>query len=259
LSDTAITTAAGHAAPGGHEHDGHPEAALVAHHFEDLEQQRDVGTLGMWVFLASEVLFFGGIFTAYSMMRASAPAGFSEAAQYLNATLGAVNTAVLLTSSLTMALAVWSAQTKSRRLLQLFLGLTLLFGSAFLVIKAFEWRHEWHEGLLPGRSFGTDHDGEPIRYTAAHDGSERLAGTVVPTERLRTMQLFFVFYFSITGLHALHMVIGLAVLIVQLGMSLRRPGFGVDDYAPIEIAGLYWHFVDVVWIFVFPVLYLMRS
>jgi cytochrome c oxidase subunit 3 len=223
---------------------------VVAHHFENLEQQRDAGTLGMWFFLGSEVLFFGGVFTAYAMMRESAPAGFRAGSNHLNPVLGGINTAVLLTSSLTMALAVWSSQTRQRTLLQLFLALTLLFGSAFLGIKASEWYTEYAEGLLPGDTFGTTIHGEPIKEV----GSE----TPVPPELRKAMELFFVFYFIITGLHGLHMVVGLAVLGVQLALALRT-NFGIADYGPVEISGLYWHFVDIVWIFVFPLLYLLRG
>ncbi len=224
----------------------HDEHALVAHHFENLEQQRGANLLGMWLFLSSEVLFFGGIFTAYAMMRfSSTNNGFALGSSQLNAVVGGINTAVLLTSSLTMALAVWAAQTKHRRLLQLFLSLTLAFGLAFLVFKGFEWYHEYEVSLVPGPTFGSKL-------------AEKGDGTVIPAETVKTMQMFFVFYFSITGLHALHMVVGLAVLAVQLVLCLQSD-FGVRDYGPIEVFGLYWHFVDVVWIYVFPLLYLMRA
>jgi cytochrome c oxidase subunit 3 len=225
------------------------EHDLVAHHFENLEQQREAGTLGMWLFLGSEVLFFGGIFTAYAMLRYNSPTGFAAGSARLDATIGGFNTAVLLTSSLTMAMAVWAAQTRKRSLLQLFLALTLVFGSAFLVLKGFEWYHEYEVGLVPGSRFGIDPHGKALR--------EKDGVTEVPKEKVKTMQLFFVFYFSITGLHALHMIVGLAVLGIQLVMALRSD-FGVRDDAPIEIAGLYWHFVDIVWIFVFPLLYLLK-
>lgn len=220
----------------------HEEHGLVAHHFENLEQQREAGTLGMWLFLSSEILFFGAIFTAYAVMRYRSPAGFIAASLELNATLGGINTAVLLTSSLTMALAVWASQTRQRDYLKLFLGLTMLFGVAFLVIKGFEWYHEYEHHLVPGPSFGLDPEGQPF----------------LPADKMKAMEMFFIFYFSITGLHALHMIVGLAVLGVQLGLVFRQPAFGMADYAPIELSGLYWHFVDVVWIFVFPLLYLLR-
>lgn len=224
---------------------------LVAHHFQDLEQQRDANTLGMWLFLGSEVLFFGGVFTAYAMMRERDPEAFSLASYQLNAVLGGINTAILLTSSFTMALAVWAAQVKRADLLRLFLGLTLLFGGAFLVIKGYEWHHEYEHHLVPGAGFGHDHHGK----VAVHGRD----GQLVSDGQLKGMEMSMVFYFSITGLHALHMIIGLAVLGVQLGWSLRDPTFGTRDYTPIELSGLYWHFVDVVWIFVFPVLYLLRN
>jgi cytochrome c oxidase subunit 3 len=244
-------------------HDGH---GLVAHHFENLEQQRGAGTFGMWVFLASEILFFGGLFTAYTVMRFGGlptmdPSGWAKAAQQLSAPLGGLNTALLLTSSLTMAMAVWASQVKDAKLLRLFLALTLTFGTAFLCVKMYEWHHEYEVGLVPGKTieyadgkgqgFGYTPEGErPKWYTEAKE--------TPTTPQLRSMEMFYVFYFIITGLHALHMVIGLAVLGIQLVMA-SRSDFGIRDDAPIEIAGLYWHFVDVVWIFVFPLLYLLRS
>jgi cytochrome c oxidase subunit 3 len=223
----------------------------VAHHFENLEQQRDAGTLGMWLFLGSEILFFGGIFTAYAVMRSREPLGFAEGSRQLTPELGGINTAVLLTSSLTMAMAVWAAQTANRKLLHVFLGLTLLFGTGFLVIKGYEWYSEYGEHLVPGQSFGKDAKGAWVL-------KEHGSGEMILPEVGKSMQMFFVFYFSITGLHALHMIVGLAVLTVLLVLALRSD-FGVADYQPIELAGLYWHFVDVVWIFVFPLLYLLRT
>jgi cytochrome c oxidase subunit 3 len=228
--------------------DGH---AHVEHQFENLEQQREAGALGMWVFLGSEVLFFGGLFTAYTVMRSRAPVAFTEGSNQLDPVLGGVNTAVLLTSSFTMAMAVWAAQTAKGKLLQAFLSLTLLFGAGFLVIKGYEWYTEYREHLLPGPSFGKDAEG---LYVLHRHGSEEPIGQEVA----KSMQMFFVFYFTITGLHALHMIVGLAVLGVQLTLAVRTD-FGVRDYQPIELSGLYWHFVDIVWIFVFPLLYLLRS
>ena len=226
------------------------EHALVAHHFENLEQQRGANALGMWLFLASEVLFFGGIFTAYAVLRSRMPIAFAAGSDQLNEWLGGANTWILLTSSLTMALAVWSAQTRRRKALQLFLALTLFFGLAFLAVKGYEWRHEYELGLLPGTGFGKVH-GDAETYTNRR--KEALNAEVT-----KGMQMFFVFYFSITGLHALHMIVGLGVLGVQLFLAMRSD-FGVRDYGPVEVSGLYWHFVDVVWIFVFPLLYLLRT
>jgi cytochrome c oxidase subunit III len=230
----------------GHDH-GH---GLVAHHFENLEQQRDANALGMWLFLGSEILFFGAVFTAYAVMRSLNSGGFTLACRQLSSTLGGVNTAVLLTSSLSMALAVWAAQNKRREWLQFFLGLTILFGTAFIGIKGYEWHHEYEEGLVPGTGFGTRPDGEPTEYKGV--------GSLPTPETAKGAQMFFIFYFTITGLHALHMVVGLGILGVQWVLC-KRGNFGIDDYGPIEVAGLYWHFVDVVWIFVFPMLYLLRN
>jgi cytochrome c oxidase subunit 3 len=172
-----------------------------------------------------------------------------------------------------MALAVWSAQMKNQSLLRLFMGLTLFFGSFFLVIKGYEWHHEYEVGLLPGKNFGTaphahhdshdDHD-----HDHAHDhsssGHQHITvkgrdGKPVPPDKLKGLQMAFLFYFMITGLHALHMVVGLSVLGIQWTWAFIYPKFGVEDYTPIELSGLYWHFVDVVWIFVFPILYLLRN
>lgn len=214
----------------------------------------------MWVFLASEILFFGGLFTAYAVMRSRDPDMFALASSKLNAWLGAVNTAVLLTSSFTMAMAVWAAQVRNRRLLQLFLTLTLVFGTAFLVVKGFEWYDEYRHHLVPGKGFGRDHHGEIVVTGRAPGGGDSHGkGPVLRVDELQGLQMAFVFYFIITGLHALHMIIGLGVLAVQLVFALRYPRFGMDDYTPIEVSGLYWHFVDVVWIFVFPILYLLRT
>jgi cytochrome c oxidase subunit 3 len=231
----------------------------VAHHFANLEQQRDAHILCMWMFLGSEILFFGALFTAFGMMRFQTPHAFGLAAQHLSETMGGINTAVLLASSFTMALSVWAAQTGQRTLLLVFLAGTMVFGTGFLAIKATEWYGEYREHLLPGPEFVAsvphgahlsadevtqiDLDGKKIEVVTGNDG--------------RGMQLFFVFYFVITGLHGLHMIVGLGVLIVQF-ILVARSSFGIDDYTPIELSGLYWHFVDVVWIFVFPLLYLLR-
>jgi len=209
-----------------------PRPAL-AHHFDDLAQQKDAATLGMWVFLATEVLFFGGLFAAYSVYRGWYPEAFGAASHSLDITLGAVNTAVLITSSLTMALAVHAAETGERRLLVLFLVATMALGAVFLGIKAVEYAAKFAEHHVPGPSF--------------HFEEEALS---------RNAQIFFSLYFVMTGLHALHMVIGLGIMTWMLVWAWN--GTITKEYAsPIEISGLYWHFVDIVWIFLFPLLYLI--
>jgi cytochrome c oxidase subunit III len=244
----------------------------VPHHFESLEQQADASTLGMWVFLASEVLFFGGLFTAYTVYRSTLDSAFGEACQKLSAVIGAINTAVLLTSSLTMALAVHSARLGWRHGVQLYLAATLLLGSTFLVIKAYEWYSEYSEALVPRLRFDTKvwrkKGEEKAKESFTHKDSswknqpeaDRARMVRAYTDRfVGSVQMFYVFYFIITGLHALHMIIGLGVIVTLLLLS-RRGRFGdPSDFIPIDVTGLYWHFVDIVWIFVFPILYLLRE
>lgn len=204
----------------------------LAHHFDNLEQQAEATTLGMWVFLVTEVLFFGGLFLVYTVYRTWYPQAFAAASHELVVWAGTLNTAVLITSSLTMALAVNAAQSGERRLLLLFLALTMTLGCVFLGVKAFEYYTEFREHHLPGPGFAFE------------------------VEHFRHAQIFFSLYFLMTGLHALHMIIGLGIMSVMLWWSYR----GVitrEYYSPIEISGLYWHFVDIVWIFLFPLLYLI--
>jgi len=205
---------------------------VLAHHFDDLEQQKDAATLGMWVFLVTEILFFGGLFTAYLVYRSSYPLAWMAASHELDVVLGGVNTAVLIASSLTMVLAVHAAQTGRRRALVLFLLLTVLLGSAFLGVKVVEYHHKFVEHHVPGPSFA------------------------FPGPHGREAQLFFSLYFAMTGMHALHMVIGI-VLLLNLVRQARAGRFTADYYTPVDMTGLYWHFVDIVWVFLFPLLYLV--
>ncbi|HVN83335.1 MAG TPA: cytochrome c oxidase subunit 3 family protein [Candidatus Binatia bacterium] len=208
--------------------------AYVAHHFDDAEQQKDAASLGMWVFLVTEIMFFGGLFTAYVIYRSAYPEAFAHASHHLNILLGTTNTGVLIGSSLTMALAVHAAQLGHQRALQLFLVLTIVLGSVFLGIKGYEYTHKFHEGLVPGPAF-------------TYEGEHAAEGPHA--------ELFFSLYFAMTGLHALHMVIGIGLMCVLLVLA-RRGTYGAAYFTPIEMSGLYWHFVDIVWIFLFPLLYL---
>ena len=203
------------------------------HQFDDAEQQYEASALGMWVFLVTEIMFFGGLFTAYVAYRSAYPGAFGAASDHLDLTLGAINTAVLIGSSLTMALAVHAAQTGKRNALVMFLLMTMLFGSVFLGIKAVEYADKFHHGLVPG----------PYFTFTGHDANQA--------------QLFFSLYFAMTGLHAVHMIIGLGVLAV-LALQARKGRFGTRYHTPIELIGLYWHFVDIIWIFLFPLLYLIE-
>ncbi len=206
----------------------------LAHHFDSLEQQKEASTLGMWVFLVTEVLFFGGLFATYLIYRNWYPDAFAAASHELDVTLGTINTVVLITSSLTMALAVHAAQLGQRRLLLIFLVATMTLGAVFLGIKSVEYYHKFAEHLIPGPGF--QFEKEPVH--------------------VRHAQLFFSLYFVMTGLHALHMVIGIGIMLVMWWWSWRGT-ITAEYYSPIEISGLYWHFVDIVWIFLFPLLYLI--
>jgi len=206
--------------------------APLAHHFESLDQQKEAAALGMWVFLVTEVLFFGGLFASYAIYRSWYPEAFAAASHELDIVLGSVNTVVLITSSLTMALAVHAAQTGDRRLVLWFLMATMALGATFLGIKGVEYYHKFAEHHVPGPAFSFE------------------------SEHFSHAQIFFSLYFVMTGLHALHMIIGLGIMTVMLWWAWN--GTITAEYAsPIEISGLYWHFVDIVWIFLFPLLYLI--
>jgi cytochrome c oxidase subunit 3 len=211
----------------------HPHHPALAHHFDNLAQQSEATTLGMWVFLVTEVLFFGGLFATYMIYRTWYPDAFAAASRSLDITLGTINTVVLITSSLTMALAVHAAQLGQRRALMIFLILTMVLGGIFLGIKSVEYYHKFVEHHVPGAEF--------------HFEEEALS---------RHAQIFFSLYFVMTGLHALHMIIGFGIMLVMLYWAWN--GTITAEYSsPIEISGLYWHFVDIVWIFLFPLLYLI--
>jgi len=206
--------------------------AYVAHQFDDAEQQQVASTLGMWVFLVTEIMFFGGLFLAYIVYRHEYFEAFRAASHELDVSLGSFNTVVLLTSSLTMALAVHGAQVSRRGMVVVCLILTMILGTTFLGVKAYEYWHKWHEHLVPGPGF-VFHGPDP-----------------------HNAQLFFSLYFAMTGLHALHMVIGIALLAI-LTLRAGQGMFNRLYYTPVEVSGLYWHFVDLVWIFLFPLLYLL--
>ena len=215
---------------------GHSDAlshATVAHQFDDPAQQREAYTLGMWTFLATEVMFFGGLFAGYLVNRWRFPAAFAEASHHTKLALGTLNTGVLLASSLMMALALHAAQEGRRKRLVAFLLLTVLLGVVFLGVKATEYSLEYEERLVPGLNF-------------AREGPEA-----------QQVALFFVLYFFMTGLHAVHVSIGVGV-IGTMAFLAWRGRFSAERHTAVELTGLYWHFVDVVWVFLFPLLYLLR-
>lgn len=208
----------------------------VAHQFDTLDQQRHAGELGMWAFLATEVMFFGGVFLAYTLYRMEHEAVFAEASGKMDLTLGTINTAVLLCSSLTMALAVHAAETTRRAMLVVCLAATMVLGGAFLAIKFTEYYHKYEEGLIPFFGLSFKYDGPQPEIAA----------------------MFFDLYFVMTGIHALHMIIGLGLLGVLL-VKAARGGLLGDYSSPVHVSGLYWHFVDIVWVFLFPFLYLIGA
>lgn len=230
--ETVMDPSAHHAPHGAHGSAGHHKN--LAHHFNDLDQQRESATLGMWAFLAQEVMFFGGLFLALTIYRTMFHGAFVEGSRQLKWYLGAFNTFVLLTSSLTVALAVhYSSEGKREQLIRMILA-TAALGSVFLVVKTYEYYVDWKEALVPGLNWNPEHLTDP-KHT----------------------ELYMVIYFTMTGLHALHMVIGLG-LFAWLWHRARRGDFTAEYNNPVECVGLYWHFVDVVWIFLFPLLYLIR-
>jgi cytochrome c oxidase subunit 3 len=199
--------------------------------FADLRQQHDAAQLGMWVFLGTEVLFFGGLILAYSVYRHAYPDGFAEAARHTRIAIGTTNTAILLTSSFLVAWAVTIVRGREARMAALLLAAAAGLGCVFLVLKGVEYRIEFSEHLVPGPHFdfaGAD----------AHAAS-----------------LFFAFYFVATGLHAVHVAIGIAVLLV-IALKARRGTYSEHYHAPVTVAGLYWHFVDLVWVILFALIYL---
>lgn len=205
---------------------------VVAHQFDDAGQQRDSAVLGMWVFLVTEIMFFGGLFAGYTAYRYRYAEGFAEASHHLNMVLGAWNTAILLTSSLMMTLAIRSAQLGRRRQIIGFLVGTLVLGTLFLGIKGWEYHEKFVAHLVPGASFAWD---------GAHAQQARM---------------FFYLYFAMTGLHGLHLIGGLVAVLVAV-VAAGRGRFTPFKHTSLELTGLYWHFVDILWIFLFPLLYLI--
>ena len=210
----------------------------LAHHFDDADQQFDAARLGMWIFLATEIMFFGGMFVGYTIYRVNYPQASAVGSSHLQLVAGTVNTAVLLLSSFTMALAVRCSQTNRRTGTVFLLAITLLLGVVFLGIKGFEYTEKFATHHVPGESFSL---------------SEPHSSPVDPQH----VELFFSFYFAMTGFHALHMIIGVALVTIAATQAWKKC-FSAEYYTPVEITGLYWHFVDIVWVFLFPLLYLIR-
>lgn len=238
---------AGSAHTAEHGHGGHHGA--LQHQFDDLPQQRECFSMGMWLFLATEIMMFGGLFFAYSLYRMQFEPAFSEGSSHLNIQLGTINTFVLLFSSWTMAKAVNAAGVKDTKATGMWLFITLMLGIAFLGIKAVEWSADWTEGLIPGLRW---------HFYEEAEHAERLAKLAEAGLGSHHVLMYFVVYFSMTGLHAIHMIIGIAL--VGYFIYLARKGHFLNgNDQPVEILGLYWHLVDIIWIFLFPLLYLIAG
>lgn len=289
-------------------HDHH-HAPGLQHQFEDMKQQEESVSIGMWMFLAQEIMFFGGLFTAYVVYRWRFPMAFAAGSNHLDAFWGGLNTVILIVSSLTMALAVYYAQKGNRNMQVIMIVLTMVFGSGFLGVKAIEYTDKYNHGLVPvtglnkkvkeadakphavksdkfvlpfetTASAAASTTGEQKPYinpngefqwedtslvTQAEKGgylteSERHGyysnGVLDPHKFQERVRLFYFIYFVMTGLHALHMIIGLGIMLWLL-IRAWMGEFSAQYFAPVEMAGLYWHFVDIVWIFLFPLLYLL--
>ncbi len=211
---------------------GKEHPAYLAHHFSEVEQQQESAKLGMWIFLLTEVLLFGGLFCFYTIYRAWNPDMFYNAHKFLNVELGALNTVVLISSSVTMALAIRSMQLNDRKKTIWFLVITLACAAIFLVVKYFEYSHKFHLGQLPGKFY---------TFTGVQGNNPHI---------------FFSVYFTMTGLHGIHVLAGMVAISWVLYRTVKN-NFSAQYYTPIEMTGLYWHLVDLIWIFLFPLLYLI--
>ncbi len=214
-----------------------PPEPIVSPQYETREQQTETAFIGMWLFLIQEIMFFGGLFVGYAVYRYKFPITWYEGSAHLNYPIGTFNTVVLLVSSLTMALTVYATQVGKWRMQIVNFSLTMALGLTFLIVKAFEYHEKYVHGLIPGPWWNPD----PLAFSDP-----------------ARAQLFYVLYFIMTGMHAFHMVIGIGIGAVFLALFLKRE-YGPNKYLPVEIFGFYWHFVDIVWVFLFPMLYLISS
>jgi len=308
-------TKGGHGAPAAVEHDAHgghahADGPHLSHHFDTYQQQFDAGKLGIWLFLLTEVLFFSGLFCAYTVYRGMHPEVFVYAHYFLNTTMGAINTCVLLVSSLTAAWAVRNAQLAQRKLLVLNIAITIVCACTFMVVKFFEYQHKFHDGLLPGPAFhpteqvwelesfkkkhpeAAEYAEHLTKLAEAKDKAKALPAGAIPLDqpvtgvfekpteeqlepllkagvigpsaedptrpsKPRNGHVFFSIYFFMTGLHGIHVLGGIGVFIWLL-VRANKGQFGPKYFGPIDYAALYWHLVDLIWIYLFPLLYLIH-
>jgi cytochrome c oxidase subunit 3 len=210
--------------------------------FRDFEQQTETYLVGMWAFIAQEIMFFGGLFLAYTIYRSRYTDTWWQAHTALNVPMGAANTMILLFSSFTMVMAVHYAQLKNKKNVLLYLGATMACGVCFLIIKFFEYKEKFEHMLVPGPYFSVEHF---------------MANPATRGINPNAAQIYFSLYFAMTGLHALHIIIGIIVIAVLARHWMKDDKQVTRDYIPTELVGLYWHFVDIVWIFLFPLFYLI--
>jgi cytochrome c oxidase subunit III len=230
------------------EHAAHEHPDYVRHHFANAEQQRETANFGMWLFLLTEIMFFSGMFAAYLIYRNWYYPAFVAGSHYMIIWAGTLNTAVLICSSFTMAMGVYSAEMRNRKALLRWLTLTLMLGLVFLGIKAFEWHAEWVEHHVPGLNFSIE---DFTHVNPAYPADKPLSADMA-----EKTQTYFSLYFAMTGMHALHMLIGCGILVFLLFQAWGG-AYTNGHMNTIENFGLYWHFVDIVWIFLFPLLYLI--
>jgi len=244
------------------EHTEHADRPELRHHFADEEQQRNAASLGMWWFLGTEIMFFGGMFCAYLIYRLKYFPEFAASSSSLNLTIGTLNTAVLICSSLTVAQAVRAAQMGKRKLQVKLLLATIFFGLVFLGVKGIEWKEKYKEHHIPTFDFNViGGKGDLLKGHEKLLGLDKLQNDPVKlrareTEIQQHSQIFFALYFALTGMHAIHMIVGVGIFSVITWMAWKGR-FTPEYHTPLEIAGLYWHFVDIVWIYLFPLLYLI--
>lgn len=237
---------------------GHHSEYHLAHHFEDRGQQDEAHSLGLWIFLATEIMFFGGLFLAFTVYHILYPDAFGLASSRLSVLWGVINTVVLLFSSFTMAMGVYFAQVGNRKLLVTALSLTFLCAVAFMGIKSIEWTEKYQHHLIPGPNFQFLLEDPHAADTHLEGWAERKEGILIRDPHVeRHAQMFFVMYFCLTGLHGIHVLIGMGVIGWMI-LRATRGEFTAKWNTPIELTGLYWHLVDIIWIYLFPLIYLIH-
>ncbi len=252
MSDSTAISNSALAEAGDSHHGEHPP--YQRHHFESVEQQADTTNFAMWLFLLTEVMFFGGLFTAYLIMRNWYYPAFVAGSHQLQIVWGTANTGVLIASSFTMAMGVWASETRRKGQLLIYLCLTLLFGLTFLGIKYIEWHEKWEKHHIPGIHYSVQSFVDPASDVEVH--KEYPEDKALQADMAQKTEEYFFLYFAMTGMHALHMVIGVGILIFMI-FRAKAGAYTTGHVTFVENFGLYWHFVDIIWIYLFALLYLI--